>query len=187
MDSPIHQRWLQLRTQGDTSAFEDYSLNVEIARLNRVGQSAGSGGLGLMYGYAYHFDAGLYAAYLRRYSEARGVRRVEGKIVDASLRAADGFIESLQLEDGRRLEADLFIDCSGFRGVLIEQALKSGYEDWTHWLPCDRAVAVPCESAGAPHALHPFHRAGGGLAVADTAAAPDRQRVCLLQPPYQRR
>ena len=148
-DAPVHQRWLQLRGESDVGNFEDYFLNAIIARRDSMAHpSLQAGGIWNLYGYAYHFDAGLYAAYLRGYAEARGVTRVDGKVVDVELRAADGFVDAVRLEGGRRIEADLFIDCSGFRGLLIEGALQSGYDDWSHWLPCDRAVAMPCASAG---------------------------------------
>ena len=154
-ESPVHQRWLLARGADDAGTFEDYSLNAIIARREGMPTPQVAAGFGMLYAHAYHFDAGLYAAYLRKFAEARGVTRIDGKVVDVSLRAADGFIDSLRLEDGRRVTADLYIDCSGFRGLLIEQALHSGYEDWTHWLPCDRAVAMPCASGGG---LTPYTR-----------------------------
>jgi tryptophan halogenase len=150
---PFHQYWIKAFLAGKAADIGEYSLNTAAAPRGKFMASASdvppTSPLANI-AYAYHFDAGLYALYLRGYAEARGTRRTEGKVVSTVLRPDDGFVEAVILASGERIEGDLFIDCSGFRGLLIEEALHAGYEDWTHWLPCDRALAVPCEKVGPP-------------------------------------
>ncbi len=142
---PFHHYWLRHVQAGGGTSLWDYSLHNRAAyahqfgRMDRVG-TTGMTGLA----YAFHFDAGLYARLLRDYSQARGVKRTEGRIEDVALNGDSGFIESVVLSDGRTIAGDLFIDCSGFRGLLME-AVGSEYEDWSHWLPVNRAWAAGCE------------------------------------------
>jgi len=155
--------WLRLARAGGMASYEDWSTATVMARENRFAPPQGevpSAANG--YSYAYHFDAALYAAYLREYALRHGAQRVEGTVVDVQLRAGDGFIEALKLADGRRIDGDLFIDCSGFRGLLIEGALHAGYEDWSDLLPCDSALAVPSARAGAltPYTMSTAKAAG---------------------------
>jgi tryptophan halogenase len=150
---PFYQYWLKLSRAGQAADIGAYSLNTHAAPLGKFMTSAADAPPHsplANIAYAYHFDAGRYAKYLRRYAEARGVQRTEGRVVEVRLRPEDGFIAGVKLANGEELQADLFIDCSGFRGLLIEEALHTGYEDWTHWLPCDRAVTAACENVGPP-------------------------------------
>jgi tryptophan 7-halogenase len=144
---PFQHYWARARSLGLAGELSRYSVNELAARTMRMQRGRPRPQSAEM-PYAYHFDAGLYAAYLRRYAEARGVERLEGKIAQVNRHSESGDITEVVSEDGRRIEGGFFIDCSGFRGLLIEQALETGYEDWQHWLPCDRAMAVPCEAAG---------------------------------------
>jgi tryptophan 7-halogenase len=123
----VHQQWLAGRAEGDTSSFDDHSMAWHLARNGRFTRPSGDPRSVLStFEYAYHFDAGLYARYLRTYSEARGVTRIEGKVATVSQNGESGFVESVTMADGRVIDAELFIDCSGFRGLLIEGALKAG-------------------------------------------------------------
>jgi tryptophan halogenase len=153
----FHHYWLRARAEGSTASLWDYSLHHKVAyankfgRLDRVGNSSMTG-----LAYAFHFDAGLYAAFLRRVAEAAGVTRIEGKIEQVELKSETGMIGSVALERGEVIEGDLFIDCSGFRGMLIGEALGVGYQNWSKWLPCNRALAVACQRADP---LLPYTRA----------------------------
>jgi tryptophan halogenase len=145
----FHAYWLKLHAMGEVDDLGEYSLQVLGARQSKFMRPNGqtNSPLGSI-AYAFHFDAGLYAKFLREYSEARDIVRQEGKIASVQQNGETGHVTSVTLESGQVVEGDLFIDCSGFRGLLIEQTLKAGYEDWSHWLPNDRAVAMPCALGG---------------------------------------
>ncbi|ESQ84162.1 tryptophan halogenase [Asticcacaulis sp. AC466] len=158
-----HQFWLKMFPKGGVKDFDHYGLNTLAARRNRfkMRRPDDSPPMSDM-DYAYHFDASLYARHLRGLSERREVRRIEGRITQVVLRPDNGYIDSVVLENGQAVGGDLFIDCSGMRGLLIGEALGVGYEDWNHWLLNDRAYAVPCAhrgtGAGVSESLTPYTR-----------------------------
>ena len=150
----FHSWWLRAHQAGDAAPLIDYSLQSLAAHEEKFSRPVDAGNTPLStISYAFHFDAFLYARYLRRFAEARGVVRREGRIIDVALRGADGFIESVTMEGGETLEADFFVDCSGFRSLLLGQTLGVPFEDWSHWLLNDRAVAVPCATGGSKRAV----------------------------------
>jgi tryptophan halogenase len=137
----FHHFWLHAQSQGYISGFEEYCYELQAAKKGRFGFTANN-----PINYAYHMDASCYAKFLRTFSESLGVTRIEGKINDAKKHPESGFLKSITLEDHSIHEADFFIDCTGFKGLLIENALHTGYEDWSHLLLCDRAVAVQTQN-----------------------------------------
>ncbi len=149
--------WLKGRQRQLAGDYGDYCLELKAAQQDRFAHLPRSG-----MNYAFHLDASLYAKFLRRFSERLGVQRVEGKIVAVQADLTNNDIQSIRLDSGAVLEGDLFIDCTGFRGLLIGETLGVPYEDWSHWLHCDSAVAVQTESVGpaVPYTRSIAHEAG---------------------------
>ena len=142
----FHHYWIKLQQENRVSSFDQFSMAVVAAQAGKLSYPSSDLSSPLStYTYAFHINASAYAHYLRRYAEAKGVERIEGKVNQVALNV-EGEIDYLLLESGQKIDGDLFIDCSGFSGLLIERALKTGYENWSNWLLCDRAVAVPSES-----------------------------------------
>lgn len=146
----FYQCWLKLFKEGLRYNLEDFCLAAGLAKRNRFALPDNEATTPLaFYSYAYHFDASRYALFLRDYACQRGVRRIEGKVNEVKL-AEDGSIRNISLENGVDVAGDLFVDCTGFRALLIEQTMKTDFEDWSHWLPCDSAIAVQSQSDLAP-------------------------------------
>ncbi|MET0246172.1 MAG: tryptophan halogenase family protein [Sphingomonas sp.] len=187
--APFHHFWMEAQAQGFGGSLDDYCFELQAANAERfaTGETA-------TLSYAYHLDATLYAQALRKLAEPAGVKRVEGKIDRVERDPESGFITALVLDSGTRIEGDLFLDCTGFRGLLIEQTLETGYEDWTHWLKTNSAYAVQTEAVGPPR---PYtraiaheagwrwqiplqHRVGNGLVFASDYMSDDEAKAKLL-------
>ena len=192
----FHHLWLKFRHRPQVGPLTDYSmaaaagLNARFAPPARDPRSLLS-----TIAYAYHFDAGLYGQFLRGYAQTRGVERIEGRIVEVERDEGNGHVGALRLEDGRRVEGELFIDCSGFRSLLLGQEMGVAFEDWSHWLPCDRAIAVPSERvepllpytrATAHHAGWQWriplqHRVGNGIVYAAAQMSDEEAEKALVE------
>lgn len=144
----FHHYWTRLKLIGaDVPPIGDLSFACTMARMNRFElPSTDPASLSSTFGYAYQFDATLFAPYLRSVAETLGVRRTEGMVVDVTRDGESGDIASVTSRDGEVIEGDLFIDCSGFRSLLLGGAIQEPFEDWSHWLPADRAMAMPCRT-----------------------------------------
>jgi tryptophan halogenase len=185
---PFHHWWLRGHQAGLAEPFGAYCANIAAAWVNRFAPVEGPGALV----HAYHFDAGLYAKHLREVAEGQGVTRVEGRIEGVD--AAGNHVSAVQLADGRRVEGDLFIDCSGFRSLLLGEALGTPFLDWSHWLPCDRALAVPsartepllpytratARPAGWQWRIPLQHRTGNGHVFSSAFMGEDEAQALLL-------
>ncbi|MCY7294043.1 tryptophan halogenase family protein [Alteromonas sp. a30] len=181
--------WLKGQQLNISKPFGDYCPELVAAQQNRFAVLPSNG-----INYAYHLDASAYAKFLRKMAETNGATRVEGKIKQVCLHSENGFIDALTLESGQRIEGDFFIDCTGFRALLIEDAMHVGYDDWTHWLPCDSALAVQTEMQGEPvpytrSIAHDYgwqwqiplqHRMGNGLVYCRRYIDDDNAQETLL-------
>ncbi len=161
----FHHIWHHYQQNGDKRPIQVFNLETMAAHFGKFCRTADYQRDDLPpMNYAYHIDATRYAQFLRGHAEGRGVVRREGRVADVSLDSESGFVSSLTMDDGEIIPGDLFVDCSGFRGLLIEQALKTGYDDWSNFLPCNRAVAMPCNrddgSPPPPYTKATAHSAG---------------------------
>ena len=188
--------WLRAQSAGDTSDFWDYSINYQAAKKGRFEKIPTLPNTQLPgTSYAYHFDATLYAQFLREHAQKFGVKRVEGKIERVHQNRVNGYVQSLTLADGQSIDGDLFIDCSGLHGLLLDKTLNVGFEDYSHWLPCDSAIAVPCEhsrakivpytrsiahDAGWQWQIPLQHRIGNGLVYSSKFMSDEQAKSLLL-------
>ena len=194
----FQHHWLRLReARRTTSPFQSYSLAVSVGRANAFAlPDEDPHSIRSTYSYAYHFDSGRYAAFLRDWAIERGVVRVEGRMAQVERHPQTDAILALSMQTGERIEGDLFVDCSGFRSLLLGGEFKIGWEDWRHWLPCDRALAIPCDH-GCDGSITPYtrstaremgwqwriplqHRIGNGYIFSSEFGSVDQAREMLL-------
>lgn len=192
-----HHYWLKLQQQGCMFPLADWSFAASAAHQQKFLQPPKNSHLQTVaaYKYAYHFDAGLYAKFLRNYAETRGIKRINGMVEEVVVAPHTGHIAQLKLQSGECVNGDFFIDCSGFRGLLIDQTLAVPYEQWAHWLPCDRAIAMGCKLTGQ---LTPYtsstarqagwqwriplqHRVGNGYVYASEFISDEQAQHDLIQ------